>query len=44
MVVVVVIFWARVDVDVDDDDDDNADVGNCEKEVDEMLKEDDAVA
>ena len=41
--VVVVIFWARVDVDVDDDDDD-ADVGNCEEEVDEMLKEDDAVA
>jgi len=42
----VVIVWARVDVDDDDDDDDDADVdvGNCDKEVDEELKEDDAVA
>ena len=41
-----VIVWARVDVDDDDDDDDDADVdvGNCDKEVDEELKEDDAVA
>ena len=41
-----VIVWARVDVDdVDDDDDDaDVDVGNCDKEVDEELKEDDAVA
>ena len=45
MVVVVFIVWARVVVDGDDDDDDaDVDVGNCDKEVDEELNEDDAVA